>query len=45
VNDFTVFTVQALGSLLAGYLLFSSNWNTLIMIASPFVAIMLVISL
>ncbi|QDP02613.1 MFS transporter [Thalassotalea sp. PS06] len=45
VNDFTIFTVQALGSLLAGYLLFSSNWNTLIMIASPFVAIMLVISI
>ncbi|TKB45562.1 MFS transporter [Thalassotalea mangrovi] len=44
VNDFTVFTVQALGSLLAGYLLFSSNWHTLIMIASPLVAIMLLIS-
>ncbi|WP_394172132.1 MFS transporter [Thalassotalea litorea] len=45
VNDFGVFTVQAMGSLLAGYLLFSSSWTTLIIIASPFVAIMFIISI
>ncbi|TLU64622.1 MFS transporter [Thalassotalea litorea] len=45
VNDFTVFTVQAMGSLLAGYLLFSSNWKTLVMIASPLVAVMFLISI
>ncbi len=44
VNDFIIFFVQAIGSLSAGYILFSQGWSLLILVAVPMVIIMFGIS-
>lgn len=43
LNDFTIFTVQALASLFSGWILFQTNWNTLVYSTIPFIIIMFVI--
>lgn len=40
INDFSIFAVQALASLLAGWILFKSNWDTLVYTIMPFILIM-----
>lgn len=45
VNDFSIFIVQALGSLSAGIILFSQGWNMLIYIAIPMILLMFAISI
>ncbi len=45
VNDFVVFSSQALGSLSAGILLFSTSWQTLNLICLPLLIILLLFSL
>ncbi|TQV74065.1 multidrug effflux MFS transporter [Aliikangiella marina] len=45
VNDFSIFIVQALGSLSAGIILFSQGWNQLIYISIPVILIMFGISI
>ena len=45
LNDFVIFAVQASASLLAGWIIFSSNWAILIYSILPFIAIMLLISI
>jgi MFS family permease len=42
-NDFAIFTIQAIASLSAGWLLFASSWHTLVYVSMPLVAIMLLI--
>jgi predicted MFS family arabinose efflux permease len=42
-NDFTIFGIQAFTSLSAGTVLFQSNWNTLLLLNLPALALMLVI--
>jgi len=44
LNDFTIFFVQALASLLAGIILFSQGWSILILYALPLIVIMLAVS-
>ncbi|MET1257145.1 MFS transporter [Aliikangiella maris] len=44
-NDFTIFTVQALGSLSAGVIIFSQGWDWLVWIVVPFILLMLIISI
>ena len=41
LNDFSIFTVQGLASLLAGWLLFTQSWEIVIYSTLPFIAIML----
>jgi predicted MFS family arabinose efflux permease len=43
VNDFTIFGVQALTSLSAGTVLFRANWETLMLLNLPALAIMLAV--
>ena len=45
VNDFVVFSSQALGSLSAGIILFSTSWKTLNLICLPLLIILLLFSL
>ena len=45
VNDFSIFFVQAFGSLSAGIILFSQGWNMLIYISIPIILIMFAISI
>jgi len=45
VNDFVVFSSQALGSLSAGIILFSTNWKTLNLICLPLLIILLIFSI
>lgn len=45
LNDFSIFTIQAIASLGAGWLLFSSSWHTLVYISMPFVVIMFFVCL
>ena len=45
VNDFVVFSSQALGSLSAGIILFSTSWQTLNLICLPLLIILLLFSL
>lgn len=45
VNDFSIFFVQALGSLSAGLILFSRGWDTLISVSIPVILIMFAISI
>lgn len=40
LNDFTIFAVQAMASLLAGWILFKSNWDSLVYTTMPFIGIM-----
>ena len=45
LNDFVVFTSQAIGSLSAGFLLFLTGWKTLNLLCIPFIIILLIYSL
>lgn len=45
LNDFIIFTIQAIASLLAGWILFSSNWTVLVYSTVPFIIIMLLVSI
>ena len=45
VNDFVVFSSQALGSLFAGIILFSTSWKTLNLICLPLLIILLIFSI
>ena len=45
INDFVVFSSQALGSLSAGIILFSTSWQTLNLICLPLLIILLLFSL
>jgi len=45
LNDFVVFSSQALGSLSAGIILFSTSWKTLNLICLPLLLILLIFSL
>jgi MFS family permease len=45
VNDFTIFGIQALSSLSAGTVLFRANWETLMLLNLPVLAIMLLVLL
>ena len=45
INDFVVFSSQALGSLSAGIILFSTSWKTLNLICLPLLIILLLFSL
>ena len=45
VNDFVVFSSQALGSLSAGIILFSTSWKTLNLICLPLLIILLIFSI
>ncbi len=40
LNDFIIFSVQALASLLAGWVLFKAGWSTLVYSTIPFILIM-----
>ncbi len=44
VNDFGVFFVQALASLSAGIILFSSGWSTLISVTIPVILLMFILT-
>lgn len=41
VNDFSIFAIQAIASLSAGYILFSRGWANLVMITIPVIIVML----
>ncbi len=43
-NDFSVFFLQALASLSAGWVLFRGGWSAVIMIAAPFVGLIFILS-
>jgi MFS family permease len=45
LNDFIIFSVQALASLLAGYILFKAGWQSLVYSTLPFIAIMFIANL
>ena len=45
INDIIVFSIQALGSLSAGYVLNTLGWKSLNMIVFPFLIIMLLVSI
>lgn len=45
VNDFSIFFVQAMGSLFAGIILFSQGWNMLISVIIPIILVMFAISI
>ena len=45
VNDFIIFTVQALSSLLAGWILFKAGWQMLLYCTAPFIIIMFIASI
>ncbi|MFT5162478.1 MAG: MFS family permease [Alteromonadaceae bacterium] len=45
INDFTIFFVQGLSSLLAGWLLFKSSWHTLVYASVPFIIIVFIASI
>jgi MFS family permease len=45
VNDFLLFFIQGLFSLLAGWLLFVVDWNMVVYVSLPFMAILLMTSL
>ena len=45
INDIIVFSIQALGSLSAGYILNTLSWKSLNMIVFPFLIIMLLVSI
>ncbi len=45
VNDFGMFTIQAVASLLAGIILFSQGWSMLLFLSIPVVLIMFLITL
>ena len=42
INDFIIFTVQALASLLAGWILFKGGWNTLVYSTMPFILLIFI---
>jgi len=42
INDFIIFTVQALASLLAGWILFESGWHNLVYSTMPFIILIFV---
>jgi len=44
VNDFSIFFVQAMGSLSAGMILFSRGWSVLISVAVPMIIVMFAVS-
>ncbi|WP_371374807.1 MFS transporter [Thalassotalea aquiviva] len=44
LNDFSIFTLQALASLLSGWVLFNSSWQVLIYTTMPFMALMFLVS-
>ncbi|WP_444995526.1 hypothetical protein [Aliikangiella sp. IMCC44359] len=44
INDFSIFTVQVLGSLLAGMIIFSQGWLWLNWIITPIILLMFGIS-
>ena len=41
INDFIIFATQAAASLMAGWILFKSDWNNLVYTTMPFIALML----
>lgn len=43
-NDFSLFGFQALASLMAGYILFTAGWYTIILTSAPFVVILFIIT-
>ena len=45
LNDFVVFTTQALGALSAGFLLYATNWKILNILCIPLLFIVLYFSL
>ena len=45
VNDFVVFSTQAIGSLSAGFLLYLTNWKTLNLICLPLLLILMIFAL
>ena len=42
INDFIIFTVQALASLLAGWILFKGGWHTLVYSTMPFILLIFI---
>mgnify|MGYP000099896355 CR=1 FL=1 len=44
-NDFILFGLQALASLMAGWTLFNAGWNTVVMSAFPFVITLFIVSI
>jgi MFS family permease len=41
LNDLLIFSVQATASLLAGWIIFSAGWHTLVLYTMPFIAVVL----
>jgi CHASE2 domain-containing sensor protein len=39
VNDFIIFAVQAISSLLAGWIIFTAGWHFLVYVTIPFIVI------
>ncbi len=42
INDFIIFTIQALASLLAGWILFKGGWNILVYSTMPFILLIFI---
>jgi len=42
INDFIIFTVQALSSLLAGWILFKGGWHSLVFSTMPFILLIFI---
>jgi len=42
LNDFTIFGIQAIGALLAGWILSTLGWQTLLLISLPILALLVV---
>lgn len=44
-NDFLIFFIQAIASLLAGWVLFKTSWHTLVYTSAPFIVALLILAI
>lgn len=44
LNDFIIFAVQAIASLLAGWILFKTSWHSLVLTSIPFIVLIFTVS-
>jgi predicted MFS family arabinose efflux permease len=45
LNDFVIFAVQAVASLLAGWVLFKTSWHSLVITSIPFIVLLFTVSM
>jgi predicted MFS family arabinose efflux permease len=45
LNDFVIFAVQAVASLLAGWVLFKTSWHSLVITSIPFIVLLFTVSI